>query len=88
MILPSKHLSEHRAILSVGAEILLQIKQPIDASELWEIVRDARAYKNADHPLSFDWFTLALTFLFAVSALGIQDGLIIVAKRGQDDPLN
>ncbi|MGO9485680.1 MAG: ABC-three component system middle component 6, partial [Rhodomicrobium sp.] len=60
MILPSKHLSEQRALISVGAEILVQLKRPLDVSDLWEKVRDAHHSGNADDNLSFDWFTLAL----------------------------
>lgn len=42
MILPSKHLSQNRALIGIGAEVLSQIDEPLAVSELWERVRAAR----------------------------------------------
>ena len=86
MILPSKHLSEQRALIAVGSEILLRLENPRSASELWEAVRDARKLRIADIPLSFDWFTLALTFLFAVHAVEIDDGFISAKSAANGGP--
>ena len=36
MILPSKHLSQDRALLTVGARILQKLSQPKTVSALWE----------------------------------------------------
>lgn len=76
MILPSKHLSQSRALIGVGAEILFQLNEPLAVSELWERVRTDRAHKPDAAPLSFDWFVLALTFLHVIFAVEISDGLI------------
>lgn len=89
MILPGKHLRQERAIVSVGAEILAQLDESRTVSELWERVRAARSDTPAMAPLPFDWFILALTFLYAVSALELIDGIIglrgsVVAVRGGD----
>jgi hypothetical protein len=81
MILPSKHLSESRTLIRVGAEILLQVEEPCAVSELWERVRTARAGGSSETPLSFDWFVLALTFLYTIFAVDISDGLIASARR-------
>jgi hypothetical protein len=74
MILPGKHLQQDRALLNVGAEILGHLEEERTISELWERVRSARS--QAATPLRFDWFVLALTFLYAVAAIEFADGVI------------
>lgn len=76
MILPTKYLSHDRALLSVGAEILAQLKEPRTVSELWECVREERLKRVAATPLSFDWFVLALNLLYAVTAVDFTNDLV------------
>lgn len=76
MILPTKYLSHDRALLSVGAEILNQLKEPRSISELWECVHDEREMRPTATPLSFDWFVLALNLLYAISAIAYSKGII------------
>lgn len=76
MILPTKYLPHDRALLSVGAEILAQLKEPRTVSELWECVREERMKRIASTPLSFDWFVLALNLLYAVMAVEYSNGLV------------
>jgi hypothetical protein len=82
MILPSKHLSQSRSLISIGAEILSQLEEPLTVSELWERVRKARLGTSRDSPLSFDWFVLAVTFLHAIFAVEMSDGVIAKSQRG------
>jgi hypothetical protein len=80
MILPGKHLRQDRALLSIGAEILTELDEARTVSELWERVR--RAHDDAPAtPVSFDWFILSLSFLYAVSALEFTDGLVSVRNE-------
>ncbi len=79
MILPGKHLSPHRALVGVGAEILRQLDQPREVSDLWERVRSARGDIQSSNPISFDWFALALAFLHAIYAIEEVDGLLRAA---------
>jgi hypothetical protein len=81
MILPSKHLSQSRALVSIGAEVLSQLDEPLAVSELWERVRSARASKPDAAPLSFDWFVLTLTFLHTIFAVEMSDGVIAAPLR-------
>lgn len=74
MILPGKHLRHDRAMLTLGAEILAELDQPRTVSELWEHVKLARGSKAT--PISFDWFVLSLGFLYAISAIENNDGII------------
>jgi hypothetical protein len=76
MILPGKHLRQDRALLSIGAEILVHLDEPRTVSELWERVRQNRGSGAALAPLSFDWFILSLNMLYAISALDLLDGII------------
>ena len=79
MILPGKHLHHDRALLGVGAEILAHLDEERTISELWERVRSGRG--QIATPLSFDWFVLALTFLYAVTAIDSADG--VISSRSQ-----
>lgn len=76
MILPGKHLSQDRALLGVGAEILGCLDAERTVSELWESVRSSRRATTSATPLSFDWFILSLSFLYSISAIDYEDGLI------------
>lgn len=82
MILPAKHLRHDRALLEVGADILAETEENRTVSELWERVRVSRGAKVGVDPLSFDWFVLSLSFLYAISALELKAG-VITARTGK-----
>lgn len=74
MILPSKHLSQDRALLTVGATILRYLSHPVTVSSLWEQIQ--RSARDKTPPLRYDTFVLALDFLFLIGALTLRDGLL------------
>ena len=74
MILPGKHLRHDRTLLGIGAEILPLLNEERTVSELWERLRQKRDIVAS--PLSFDWFVLSLTFLYATTAIN-YDGIFI-----------
>lgn len=77
MILPSKHLSQDRALLTVGARILQKLSQPKTVSALWEeLPRKSETTRNAALPLGYDGFVLALDLLFLVGAVELREGLL------------
>jgi len=77
MILPSKHLSQDRALLTVGASILEKLSQPKTVSALWEeLPRKSETTRDATLPLSYDGFVLALDLLFLIGAVEIREGLL------------
>lgn len=77
MILPSKHLSHDRALLTLGAHILQQLRQPKTVSSLWEdLPRKDQTTRNLAFPLSYDVFVLALDLLFLVGAVELREGLL------------
>lgn len=78
MILPSKHLPQDRAFLTVGARILQHLSQPKTISALWEeLPRQVAAGQNTVPTLRYDGFVLALDLLFLIGAIELQDGLLI-----------
>lgn len=74
MILPSKHLSERRALLTVGSEILGLLDRPRTVSSVWEEVRSGKKVKSGR--LSYDWFVLTLDLLFLMGTIRLSDGLL------------
>jgi len=67
MVLPNKHLPLNRTLLGVGAEILQVLAtRPRSVSATWE------SLKVRDSKTSFEQFTLAASFLFALGALEFE----------------
>jgi hypothetical protein len=75
MILPTKHLSEHRAIMTVGAEVLRNLNEPTTVSRLWEEMKASQGAKPSIR-LSFDWFVLSLDWLYLINAIAFKEGRI------------
>ena len=79
MILPTKHLSEDRALLGIGAEILRLLDEPKTVSRLWHELR----HQGRSPPLSsitYDWFVLALDLLYALKAIDLERGRLKKAR--------
>ena len=67
MVLPTKHLPLNRTLLAVGAQILEILgKRPRSVSTTWEKLR----LQNRN--TSFEQFTLASSFLFALGAIEFE----------------
>lgn len=77
MILPSKHLSHNRALLTVGATILRHLTYPVTVSALWEQMPREVVDNKTVPPLRYDSFVLALDLLFLIGAIDERDGLIV-----------
>ncbi len=77
MILPSKHLSQDRALLTVGAAVLRHLSHPVTVSELWEQLPRSVGDQKAPPPLRYDGFVLALDLLFLIGAVELRDGLLV-----------
>lgn len=77
MILPSKHLPQDRALLTVGAHVLTFLAHPKTVSALWEELNRPNA-SVAAMPLriTYDWFLLALDLLYALEAIELESGLV------------
>lgn len=76
MILPTKRLSQDRALLYVGGEILGLLGEPKTVSRVWDELKRARAARGEAAALTYDWFVLALDLLFAVRAVEYDRGRV------------
>lgn len=75
MILPSKHLNQDRALLTVGARILQLLKKPRTVSALWEqVARPTEKLGTA--PLRYDAFVLALDLLYLMGGIELENGIV------------
>jgi hypothetical protein len=80
MILPSKHLPQDRALLTVGARVLTFLAHPKTVSALWEEFNKYDADLAATpRRISYDWFLLALDLLYTLGTIELESGL--VARR-------
>ena len=73
MILPSKHLREDRALLTIGADVLQLLGEPKTVSRLWS---DMKVRHDTATPVSYDWFVLALDLLFAMGLVAFERGKV------------
>lgn len=76
MILPSKHLAQDRALLTVGASILPALEHPITVSALWEQMSRDSDSATSPNSLRYDAFVLALDLLFLMGTIQLSDGLL------------
>jgi len=80
MILPSKHLPQDRALLTVGAHVLTFLAHPKTVSALWEeLNRNDVGLAATPRRVTYDWFLLALDLLYALGTIELESGL--VARR-------
>lgn len=76
MILPTKCLMPEMALLTIGADILNELHQARPVLEVWERVQAAHPETSPDRSPSFDWFILAVNFLYAASIIDYNAGLL------------
>lgn len=76
MILPSKHLSSDRALLTVGARLLAVLSEPRTVSALWDAIRKRRDIRSSRGPFSYEWFVLSLDLLHAMNLIELENGVI------------
>lgn len=78
MILPSKHLPQDRALLTVGGHILTFLAHPKTVSALWEELNRPTDGVTAVLPrrITYDWFLLALDLLYALGTIELDSGLV------------
>ncbi len=76
MILPTKHIPQDRALLTVGSHILRQLDSKKTVSALWEEISRNDIDQNGNPSVSYDWFILALDLLYTIDAIEIHEGLL------------
>lgn len=76
MILPTKHLSTEKSLLWIGAEILDLLDEPKTVSRLWNDIKPQTNNHQNMPKLTYEWFILALDFLYATNAIQLSSGRI------------
>lgn len=77
MILPTKHLRPERALLTIGADLLRSLREPMTVSRLWDEIRTSRSSADGPFaPINYDWFVLALDLLYMMGAIEFESGLV------------
>lgn len=80
MILPTKSIASDRALLSVAGLVYAKISEPSTVSGLWDEIRR----ENAQRPLGYTWFLLALDLLYMLDLVWFdQDGLLRRSRSKQ-----
>ena len=73
--MPTKHIKAENALIGVGAEILALLDRDKTSSRLFSDLQERRQ-ENELSTIHFDWFLLAVDFLFAIGAIRFESGLI------------
>ena len=76
MILPTKHLSPERSIISVSSEVFELIGRRSTVSSIWNSLQEKHKASLRFGDVPFDWFILALDFLYLIGAIEERNGLI------------
>lgn len=77
MILPNKHLSQERSLLTIGAKLLNLLSQPKTVSALWEEISSSLSSKGQKKTtLRYDAYILTLDLLFLIGAIELQEGIL------------
>ena len=76
MILPTKRISEERALIGIGGDVLSLLEEPKTVSRLWDEFQQTRKMSAASSQVTYDWFVLALDLLYMLSAVSIHMGLV------------
>ncbi|WP_410876382.1 ABC-three component system middle component 6 [Nocardia sp. A7] len=66
MLLPTKGVSADRALITIGADLLEELRDPLSVSALWERYSNRQRSTNKAGRITFDWFSLSLTALYAM----------------------
>lgn len=80
MILPTKGISPDRSLLDIGANILSILYTPMNVSEVWDCYQKLRKRRKQNAEVTFDWFVLALDFLYVSGAIDLDDKGRLVKK--------
>ncbi|MFE0577788.1 ABC-three component system middle component 6 [Streptomyces sp. NPDC058874] len=81
MLLPTKGVSSERALMTIGSEILEDLRAPMSVSALWERYNARQATESRVQRITFDWFSLALAALYAMKVVDVSDDGYIRTAR-------
>lgn len=71
MIFPDKYLKKERALIGIGAKILIELdKQPMTLSSLWSLSKEKRI------EVSYEKFIYTLDFLYITNLIELENGIL------------
>jgi len=78
MILPTKHLRSEASLVYVGGVIKSIIEpSPLTVDQLWHKTKKEFIKHTQDYEITYDWFILALSLLYAINAVSFTDGRLV-----------
>lgn len=81
MILPTKHLSPERAIITVASEIFVLINNRSTVSSVWNDLQEKNRECMRQGRIPYDWFILSLDFLYMIGAIEEDNGKLTRAAK-------
>jgi hypothetical protein len=81
MITPTKGVRPDQSLLYIGGQILGNLDEPTTVSAAWEALARKRMQQGQVTVLTFDWYVMALDFLYALGAIKLSNGLITKVVR-------
>lgn len=81
MLLPTKGIEPQRALLTIGATLIELLESPATVSGLWGRFSNYSSDVHRDYKITFDWFALALSLLFAIEAVSWNESGQLVRRR-------
>lgn len=73
--MPTKHIKTENSLIGVGAEVLALLDRDKTVSRLFSDLQEDRQESELS-TIHFDWFLLAIDFLFSIGAIRFESGLI------------
>ena len=77
MILPTKHLSPDRAIITVASEVFGLINNHSTVSSVWNDFQKKNKVCMRLGEIPYDWFILSLDFLYLIGVIDEDKGKLI-----------
>lgn len=75
MLMPTKHIKTENALIGIGSEVLALLDEHKTASRIFFDLQERRR-ANELSTIHFDYFLLAVDFLFSVGAVRFDDGVL------------
>lgn len=79
MILPTKHLSEEKSLIRIGASILVLLDEPKTVSRIWNELQKSNPENQETRGITFSWFVLSLDLLYSLGAIQYDSGRVFKA---------
>lgn len=82
MIAPTKGIAPQRALLAVGAQVLLATeRRPVTVTQAWRRLQEWRARHQHNAPVPFWWFVLALDTLHALGVVELRGDVLVFQEH-------